>query len=144
MSSCYPTIRPTITLKVTTSLCAKIKFQHDPLFHFRAYLDSRGRLFPLAAPLWLTENRQVPSQAHSFFTRRLCLFFDNSVGGQLMRASGATSLAEHGVPPSIIQPLGRWSSQAFLIYIRKSPALIQAMLYSDRNTSTVSNATAPL
>jgi hypothetical protein len=50
-----------------------------------------------------------------------------------MRAGGATSLAEHGVPPSIIQPLGRWSSQAFLIYIRKSPALIQAMLYSDRH-----------
>ena len=54
-----------------------------------------------------------------------------------MRAGGATSLAEHGVPPSIIQPLGRWSSQAFLIYIRKSPALIQAMLYSDRHTQRV-------
>jgi len=48
-----------------------------------------------------------------------------------MRAGGATSLAEHGVPPAIIQPLGRWSSQAYLIYIHKNPTLIQAMLYSD-------------
>ena len=54
-----------------------------------------------------------------------------------MRAGGATSLAEHGVPPSIIQPLGRWSSQAFLVYIRRSPALIQAMLYSDRHIQRV-------
>ena len=108
----------------------KKQFQHDPLLHFLAYLTSRDRLWPLASPLWITENGQVPSR--SFFTKRLRLFFDSSVGGQSMRAGGATSLAEHGIPPSIIQPLGRWSSQAFLIYIRKNPALIQAMLYSDR------------
>jgi len=106
------------------------QFKHDPLFHFLAYLESRDRLCPLASPLWVTEKGEVPSR--SFFTKRLRLFFDNSVGGQSMRAGGATSLAEHGVPPAIIQPLGRWSSQAYLIYIRKNPTLIQAMLYSDR------------
>ena len=47
----------------------KDQFQHDPLFHFHAYLDSRDRLFLLTAPLWLTEGGQVPSR--SFFTRRL-------------------------------------------------------------------------
>jgi hypothetical protein len=48
-----------------------------------------------------------------------------------MRAGGATSLAEHGILPSIIQALGRWASTAFLIYIRKNPVLIQAMLFSN-------------
>jgi len=61
-----------------------------------------------------------------------------------MRAGGATSLAEHGVPPSIIQLLGRWSSQAFLIYIRKSPALIQAMLFSDRRPTLISQVREPM
>jgi len=111
------------------------QFQHNPLAHFKTYLASRDRLFPLSSPLWITEAGEVP--ARSFFTSRLGLFFDNSVGGQSMRAGGATSLAEHGVPPSIIQPLGRWSSQAFLVYIRRSPALIQAMLYSDRHVQRV-------
>jgi len=109
------------------------QYRHDPLFHFRAYLASRDRLFPFASPLWITESGHVPTR--SFFTSHLWLFFNSSVGGQSMRAGRATSLAEHGVPPSIIQPMGRWSSAAFLIYIRKSPALIQALLYSDRQTS---------
>jgi hypothetical protein len=107
----------------------KEQFRHNPLYHFSNYLKSRDSLFPLASPLWLTEKGEVPNR--SFFTNRLRLFFDKSVGGQSMRAGGATSLAEHGVPPAIIQPMGRWSSAAFLIYIRKSPALIQAMLHSD-------------
>jgi hypothetical protein len=111
------------------------QFQHNPLAHFTTYLASRDRLFPVSSPLWITSEGRVPTR--SFFTSRLRLFFDNSVGGQSMRAGGATSLAEHGVPPSIIQPLGRWSSQAFLIYIRRSPVLIQAMLYSDRQTQRV-------
>jgi hypothetical protein len=109
------------------------QFRHDPLAHFNAYLASRDRLFPLSTPLWITSAGQVPTR--SFFTRRLRIFFDNSVGGQSMRAGGATSLAEHGIPPSIIQPLGRWSSESYLIYVRKNPALIQAMLYSDGRSS---------
>ena len=109
------------------------QFRHNPLFHFKKYLTSRDTLFPLSSPLWLTEGGQVPTR--SFFMGRLRTFFDGSVAGQSMRAGGATSLAENGVPPSIIQPLGRWSSNAFLIYIRKNPALIQALLYSNRHTN---------
>ena len=107
------------------------QFQHNPLHHFRAYLSSYNRLFPFTSPLWLTEARKVPLR--SFFTTRLRLFFNSSVGGQSMRAGGATSLAEHGIPPSIIQALRRWASAAFLIYIRKNPVLIQAMLFSNRS-----------
>jgi hypothetical protein len=113
----------------------KQQFLHNPLLHFTKYLSSRDRLFPVSSPLWLTAQGRVPTR--SFFTSRLRLFFDSSVGGQSMRAGGATSLAEHGIPPSIIQPLGRWSSAAFLIYIRKSPALIQAMLYSDKRAPSL-------
>ena len=51
-----------------------------------------------------------------------------------MRTGGATSLAENGVPPSIIQLIGRWTSDAFFIYICKSPVLIQALLYSGRQS----------
>jgi hypothetical protein len=109
------------------------QFRHNPLFHFTKYLTLRDARFPLSSPLWLTARGQVPTR--SFFTTRLRIFFDNSVAGQSMRAGGATSLAENGIPPSIIQPLGRWSSNAFLIYIRKNPALIQALLYSDRGTT---------
>ena len=41
-----------------------------------------------------------------------------------MCAGGTTFLAEKGVPSSLIQARGRWSSDAFLIYIRKNPALL--------------------
>jgi hypothetical protein len=107
------------------------QFTHlDPLFHFHSYLASRDSLFPASSPLWLTSRGNVPTR--DFFMRRLRLFFDKDIAGQSMRAGGATSLAENGVPPSIIQAVGRWSSDAFLIYIRKNPVLVQALLFSRR------------
>jgi len=47
-----------------------------------------------------------------------------------MRAGGATALAESGAPPSIIQATGCWASEAFWIYIRKNPTLIQGLLHA--------------
>ena len=46
-----------------------------------------------------------------------------------MRAGVATNLAKHRVP-AIIQAASRWASEAFLIYIRKNPTLIQGLLHS--------------
>ena len=46
-----------------------------------------------------------------------------------MCAGGATSLAEAGVPPNIIQAVGRWALDTFQIYIRKNSVLLQAMLF---------------
>ena len=109
------------------------KSQHgglNPLTIFRDYLTSRDCLFPLSSPLWILQNGSVPTR--HFFVTRLRRFFDKDVAGQSMRAGGATSLAEHGVSPALIQFMGRWSSDAFLIYIRKNPVLIQAILYSSR------------
>ena len=105
----------------------------NPLSFFCDYLTSRDSLFPLSTPLWLMSNGAVPTR--HFFISRLRLYFDRDVAGQSMRAGGATSLAENGVPPSLIQLIGRWSSDAFFIYIRKSPVLIQALLYSGNRAS---------
>lgn len=46
-----------------------------------------------------------------------------------MRSGGATSLAECGVPPNLIQAMGRWASDAFQVYIRKNPVLMQALMF---------------
>ncbi len=94
----------------------------NPVLHFRAYLASHDSLMPFHLALWLRANGSIPTR--SFFMRRLRLLFDKEIGGQSMRAGGATFLAEKGVSPSLIQAHGRWSSDAFLIYIRKNPALL--------------------
>ena len=94
----------------------------DPITQFRDYLSSRDSLMPLHSALWLRANGNIPTR--SFFIRRLRFFFNKEIGGQSMRAGGATFLAEKGTPPSLIQACGRWSSDAFLIYIHKNPALL--------------------
>jgi hypothetical protein len=111
----------------TIILCTN-PFPCDPLKLFRAYLRSRDPLFPLSSPLWLRSNGAVPTR--TFFISRLRHFFTTDVGGQSMRAGGATSLAENGVAPHIIQGIGRWASSAWQIYIRKHPVLLQAMLHA--------------
>jgi hypothetical protein len=99
----------------------------DPLAIFKKYLHSRDRLFPFSPDLWLCTDDSRPKR--SFFIRQIKLFFTNDIAGQSMRAGGATSLAENGVPPHLIQAIGRWASSAFQIYIRKNAVLLQAMLF---------------
>jgi hypothetical protein len=77
----------------------------NPLNYFSCYLASHDSMFPLASPLWLTSTGNIPT--HQFFMTRLWRYFSLDVGGQSMRAGGATSLAENGVPPSLIQFMGR-------------------------------------
>ncbi|KIY53834.1 hypothetical protein FISHEDRAFT_32525 [Fistulina hepatica ATCC 64428] len=48
------------------------------------------------------------------------------------KADRATHLAELGVDPSIIQSIGRWSSDAFRIYIRTHPVILAAILHGHR------------
>ncbi|KAJ8475333.1 hypothetical protein ONZ51_g6619 [Trametes cubensis] len=103
----------------------------DPLTAFRTYLTSRDHLFPLRAELWLRADGRVPTRA--WFMQRLRRIFPRDVAGHSMRAGGATSLAAAGVSPATIQALGRWSSDAWLVYIRKHPALLSAMLTDGRS-----------
>jgi hypothetical protein len=100
----------------------------NPMRFFQLYISSRDHRFPLSSPLWLMANGTVPTR--TFFMRRIRACFDNDVAGQSMRAGGATSLAENGVAPHIIQGIGRWASAAWQIYIRKHPVLLQAMLHA--------------
>jgi hypothetical protein len=99
----------------------------DPLSYFKKYLSSRDRLFPFSSDLWLRADGSRPTR--NFFLRRMRNFFDSDIAGQSMRAGGATSLAENGVPPHLIQAIGRWASPTFQIYIRKNPVLLQALLF---------------
>jgi len=105
----------------------------NPHKHFLAYLQARDAEFPFSSPLWLTSRGTIPTR--SFFIRRLRRFFNSDTATQSLHAGGATSLAENGVPPSIIQAIGRWASDAFKIYIRKNPVLIQALLFGQTKRS---------
>jgi len=99
----------------------------DPHKFFTAYLCIWDDKFPLSSPLWLKSEGVVPT--HSFFIKRLHRFFNSDTARQSLQAGGTTSLAENGVPPSIIQAIGRWASNAFKIYIWKNPVLIQVLLF---------------
>lgn len=57
-----------------------------------------------------------------------------NVAGHSFRAGGTTELVIRGVHLPLVQRIGRWSSDAFLKYIRTHPATIAAILtkaYSD-------------
>ena len=102
----------------------------DPVPIFSRYLSSRDNLFPLASPLWLTSKGEVPTR--SFFLSHFRIFFSKSFGGASMRAGGATHLAQLGTPSQVIRAIGRWSSNAWEVYIRVHPSLLQTMLHSRR------------
>ncbi|KAL7278643.1 hypothetical protein ACG7TL_007644 [Trametes sanguinea] len=98
----------------------------NPLPIFASYLRARDARFPFNPELWLRETGAIPTRA--WFMTRLRSIFPKNIAGHSMRAGGATSLAAAGVPPATIQAMGRWSSDAWVGYIRKHPALLSAML----------------
>lgn len=98
----------------------------DPYQPFLNYLDFRDHRFPLHPELWLTSRGTVPTR--HWFLSRLRKFFPKEIAGQSIRSGGATSLAEAGADLTTIQAVGRWSSEAFRIYIRKNPVLLHAVL----------------
>lgn len=108
----------------------------DTYHHLSSYLASRDKILPLCSPLWLRSNGSIPTR--SWFINRLHSFFANDMlAGPSLRAGGATSLAEMGSPPSLIQAIGRWTSESFRIYMQKNPILIQGMLFARRNDPTL-------
>ena len=102
----------------------------DPLPFVTAYLRARDAAFPFHPQLWLRANGDPPRRA--WFVRRLARHFPRSISGHSLRAGGATALAAMNWSNDQIKPLGRWSSNAFLAYKRKHPALLAAMLERDR------------
>jgi hypothetical protein len=102
----------------------------DPFRPFRTYLASRDKKFLHHPELWVRSDGSPPKRA--WFIRRLRTYFPKDIAGQSMRAGGATSLAEAGVPPNHIQAIGRWSSDTFKIYLRKNPTVVHALIFGGR------------
>lgn len=99
----------------------------DPDSPFRKYLTSRDALFPFHPELWLRVDGSIPTRG--WFIRHLRKHFPSDVAGHSLRAGGATALAQAGIPPHIIQAIGRWASDTFQIYIRHHPVLLAAFLF---------------
>jgi hypothetical protein len=99
----------------------------DPVRLFNSYLRSRDSLFPRRPALWLRSNGSIPR--YSWMRKKIGQLFGSDYAGHSLRSGGATRLAELGVPDDRIQAMGRWSSEAFRIYIRKHPVLLQALVH---------------
>ncbi|THH26859.1 hypothetical protein EUX98_g7326 [Antrodiella citrinella] len=90
----------------------------QPLTAFEEYLVSRDNSFPFHSALWITASGTVPTR--TWFLAKLRTVFPTSsnIGGHSLRSAGATHFAIIGWPDDRIHALGRWSSDAFKIYIR--------------------------
>jgi hypothetical protein len=110
----------------STVILQQISARDDPYLAMQRYISFRDVLFPFNYELWLRPNGHIPTRA--WFIARLRQHFPSEVAGHSLRSGGATALAESGVPHHIIQAIGRWSSEAFKIYIRKHPVLLHASL----------------
>jgi hypothetical protein len=103
---------------------------HDSIpapYFMDLYLARRDALFPINPYLFVTSSGAVPTRSW-FLTRLRTIVPSRGFAGQSLRSGGATFLAEIGTPTHLIQANGRWSSDAFQIYIRKHPVVLQACL----------------
>jgi hypothetical protein len=108
----------TILIQSTTSA-------PDAVPIMQRYVQERDIRFPHHPQLFLRSDGTVPARA--FFMQRIKEALAGDVGGHSMRSGGATALAIAGIPDNRIQAMGRWSSDAYQQYIRKHPALLQAL-----------------
>jgi hypothetical protein len=106
---------------------SKTTSPHNPLPFMSHYLLSRDASFPFHPKLWLTSAGVSPTS--SWFTSRLRSTLGPDVGGHSIRSGAATALAVDGIPDNIIQGMGRWSSDAFKVYIHKHPVVLHALIH---------------
>lgn len=99
----------------------------DPLPIMQRYVRSRDTLSYYSPKLWLTSEALIPTR--SWFMHRLRNACGPEFTGHSMRAGGATALALLGIPPHVIQAIGRWSSDEWQKYVRKHAYLQQALLH---------------
>ena len=85
------------------------------------YVSRRDAVHHGRSPLFLTEQGLHPTRR--WFDRKFFAFLDRSFGGHSLRAGGATYYASLGLSEDIIQVLGRWSSQAWKMYIHDNPTV---------------------
>lgn len=104
----------------------------EPLSYMRAYLRLRDTCVDAVVipALFVRENGDIPTR--SWFLGRLSEHFDAGISGHSMRAGGATTLALAGVADSQIQKIGRWSFDAWNIYVRHNPVLLARITLAAR------------
>lgn len=93
-----------------------------PVAALKAYLPMRDTQFPQLPYLLVTSKGKRPTR--SWFLQRFHEFFDHNKSGHSLRSGGATALGQAGMPMEFIQIAGRWSSEAFRIYVRDHPLLM--------------------
>ena len=84
-------------------------------------MQLRDHLHGAKAALFLHENGSHP--AHSQFELKFFAVLGQRFGGHSPRTGYATFLASLGILESIIQAVGRWSSEAWKIYIQENPTV---------------------
>jgi len=93
----------------------------DPVTTLQKYLVLRDCIHGTKAALFLRENGFHPS--HSWFKQKFFAVLDRQFGGHSAWTGYATFLASLGISETIIQAVGRWSSEAWKIYIHENPAI---------------------
>jgi hypothetical protein len=97
----------------------------DPVSLLHQFVHARDTIHGARRALFLREDGSLPTRA--WFDSKLFSFVDRSFGGHSARAGGATFYAALGLSESIIMALGRWSSDAWKIYIRDNPCVRAAL-----------------
>jgi hypothetical protein len=123
-----PTHKADTTFEGNHIVVKKITGAPNPCPIMQCYIVSRDQLFPFHPQLWLKSDGTIPLQ--SWFIRRLHHYFRSHIGGQSLRAGGATAMAKAGAALQLIKGAGHWSSSTFGRYIRKNPVILHALILS--------------
>ncbi|GLB45192.1 putative DNA breaking-rejoining enzyme [Lyophyllum shimeji] len=107
----------------------------SPYLALKHHLDANAGL-PANAPLFAFESGDTASGwaplTREWFLERCNAVWSATglarVSGHSFRIGGATELLLRGTPPDIVRVLGRWESQAFLLYWRKVETILPKFL----------------
>jgi hypothetical protein len=97
----------------------------DPVSLLQEYVTARDVIHGAQRALFIRKDGSHPT--HAWFDAKFFTFVDRSFGGHSPRAGGATYYAALGLSESVIMALGRWSSEAWKIYIRDNPCIRAAL-----------------
>ena len=100
---------------------ARSDSQIFPVFALLTYLHLRG---PSQGPLFLFQNGSVLTQdKFSKLVRETVLAagWSGNFSSHSFRVGAASTAASLGVPDYLIKALGRWNSDAYLLYVKLSP-----------------------
>lgn len=98
----------------------------DPVPFIIKYISSRDHRFPLHFQLFLTSTGVSPTRG--WFMHHLKVHFNGNIGGHSPCTGSMTYLAMLGWARELIQRASWWRSEAFEMYVRKNPVLLQAFI----------------